>query len=74
MSVITLPSEIDEVVKEAGWSVLAGANAGERSAASVSVGSDERNGAFLGSLEARQQRHRVRGDSSLEELANDRRA
>jgi hypothetical protein len=48
LSVITLPSEIDEVVKEAGWSVLAGANAGERSAASVSV---QTNGAFLGFLE-----------------------
>jgi hypothetical protein len=33
---------------EAGWPVLAGANAGERSAASVSV---QTNGAFLGLLE-----------------------
>jgi len=48
MSVITLSSQSDEVVMEAGRPVLAGADAGERSAASVSV---QTNGAFLGSLE-----------------------
>jgi hypothetical protein len=49
MSVITLSSKTDEVEMEAGWSVLAGADAGERSAASVSV--HQTNGAFLGFLE-----------------------